>query len=381
MRNIFIIISLSLSLFACENANKTKSSQPASWSTQMQSLSASVQNLIPFVFSFNNFKPEDHKDELIEYITVFNEKATYLPSHVGEEVMGKDPIVRFSVNNLRSSTAQALSAVKSGHYSYARGVLKESLSTCFNCHTAQQIGPENLGAKNWMTTTPSNTAEKADYYIATRQYDNALKLLEQTLTKKSQFYESPYELSSALKRYLAIQVRVKKDSKKTLEVLNNFLKGSDIPFYLRNEANAWITALKQWNKKDVVSYNVAKRLVKNAEAKTQLDSGQGGLVEYLRASTIFHELLKSSLQPKRKADIYYELAKIYENLSDLGVWDLSEAYYIGCIETLPGSNLAKKCYSDLERSIVIGFSGSAGIMVPVQEREKLNKMKKLSEKK
>lgn len=368
---------LSFSLISCESPNKSKTDE-VDWSSQMRAMSESVQGLFPFVFA-SQFDVKKDKTKLVERLKVFKEQTNYLPSHIGEEIMGKDPIVRYSVNQLRSSVSQALDAVESGHIDYAQDVLKSAMGTCFSCHTAQQIGPTDLNAKSWMSNSLKlNETERADYFIATRQYDKAIGILESTLKTKKDFYESPYELSNAIRRYLAIEVRVKEDPKTAAATLQAFLDNKELPYYLKQETKQWMAALNTWmnEKSNKQSVEFARQLVSRADKKMSLNSGQGGLVEYLRASNILHKSLLSKASDKDKAEIYLLLGDVYEKLSDLGVWSLADAYYVACIETYPNTKNAEICYNHLERDIVMGFSGSAGIMVPVTERERLSRLRK-----
>lgn len=380
MKNrIICLVLASLFIVSCEGVGK-KSEQPQDWSSKMRSLSQSIQGLFPFVFSNNIVQVKEHKKELVERLKVFKEQTAYLPSHIGEEIMGKDPIVRYSVNKLRSASDQALEAVETGHYSYAQGVLKSSLSACFNCHTAQQIGPEDLPAKSWMSSSLTvSPSERADYFIATRQFDKAVAVLEEILSKKQSFYESPYELANAIHRYLALEVRIKKDPKKAIDTLTAFIENKNLPYYLKEESKQWIRSLKDWQRegvKEVSNVNAAKALVKKGDRLVSLNSGQGGLIEFLRASTILHSSLKQQISAAEKANRYHLLGQVYERLADLGVWNLSDAYYVACIDSSPKTKLAENCYSLLERDVIMGFSGSAGIMVPIQERERLAELKK-----
>jgi hypothetical protein len=72
------------------------------------------------------------------------------------------------------------------------------------------------------------------------------------------------------------------------------------------------------------------------------------------------------------------LGQSYEAISEMGIWDLPEVYYEACVRTAPKTEEAKRCYRDFERSIVLGFSGSAGIFIPKEERDRLNDLKALA---
>lgn len=383
--SLTIIILILLGLFGCDSVKKKTDSEttnvPASWIGGMQDMAESVKRLSPFVFSRSGFTAQKNKKAITQLISSFHKQAAYLPTHVGEEMLGKDPIVRYSVAKLKDDTAHALHAFKEGHHEYARGVLRSSLGTCFNCHTTQQFGPEFGGEKPWLISSLQlSPTEQADYYVATRQYDRAIAVLETVLTSESDFYENPYEQSGALRKYLAIEVRVRKEPKRAAKTIERFLEQKTVPYYLAQDARSWLEALVSWsNEKNTAGRALetqAKILIQKARKATNSLSDQSGLVEYLRASTLLHEATQQTKIPKKLAELYLLLGRTYDVLVDLGVWDLPEIYYLGCIQTLPNSPTAEVCYRYLERAVVAGYSGSAGIMVPADERERLKELRK-----
>jgi len=73
------------------------------------------------------------------------------------------------------------------------------------------------------------------------------------------------------------------------------------------------------------------------------------------------------------------LGQAYDVLPDLGAWNiLPDIYYEACIRERPRSALARQCFKNYERNIVIGFSGSGGTYIPNSERKKLRALKKLA---
>lgn len=375
------VLLVLVTLLGCQSNKKQsfKAADESSWSGSMQGMAESVKSLAPFVFSRSHFENEKNKKSILRLIEKFHQQAAHLPSHVGEEMLGKDPIVRYSVSKLKDETAQALIAFKEGQHEYARSVLRNSLSTCFNCHTTKQFGPEFTGDKVWLASSLRlSPTEQAGYYVATRQYDHAIQVLETILTSDEDFYESPYEQSGALRKYLAIEVRVRKDPKRAAQTLEKFLAQKKVPHYLAQDTEVWLSSLRNWmpEKKSSKSAEAqALALIKQARQKTTSLSDQSGLVEYLRASSLLHEATQQTKDPKRLAKQYLLLGGTYDVLSDLGVWDLPEIYFSGCIHTLPNSSTAEACYRYLERGVVAGYSGSAGIMVPIDERLRLKKLR------
>ena len=124
---------------------------------------------------------------------------------------------------------------------------------------------------------------------------------------------------------------------------------------------------------------LAKKLIKKARSISQWQSLDSANVEYLRASSMIHDLLIKEKDPKNRAEMFMYLGDSYDVLSKNGYWELPELYYESCIKENPGRNsISRKCFLGYERNILLGYSGSIGVLVPAVEKEKLLKLKKLA---
>ena len=102
------------------------------------------------------------------------------------------------------------------------------------------------------------------------------------------------------------------------------------------------------------------------------------MIEHLRATSLLHEALKKTTSDRQRSNIYYSLGTSYDVLTELGLWDLPDVYFEACIRSWPQSKTARKCYRSFERNIILGFSGSAGIFIPKDERARLAELKQLA---
>jgi hypothetical protein len=354
-------------------------SKNSGWAGNMQKMAHDLEVLLPYVVSRQEFSAPENRSQITEMVENFNRNVSSVPAHVGEKMLGDDPIIRYSLGHLVDDSNQALKALKEDRVEFARNTLRESIGNCFNCHTTQQLGPENnfstekLSAKFRMYPT-----ERAEYYVATRQFDRAIEMLEGVLTNTNTYYDEPHEQSTALKKYLSLMVRVKKDPKRTADVIEKYLLGKKPPMFLASEAQVWLKSLKSWEReKKKVANPVAKARELLAKGEHMQSGGgfQSGYVENLRATALLHDALRTVKKPEEKAAVYLMLGNAYDILSDLGLWDLPEVYFEECIQTSPKTETAKQCYKNYERSIILGFSGSSGVFIPSEEREKLAKLK------
>lgn len=389
MLRVFATLFFLVGLVHCSSNSVKKSSDGqapmafGAWSQRMNDMGQDLDMLLPYVYSQQEFIDPANKSKIKEMITEFSQHVETVPQHIGETLMGKDPIVGFAVGRLRSNTHQALTAFADGHYDFSRSVLRENLGICFSCHTSTQLGPQksgsNLVLKSSFRMSPN---ERAEYYVATRQFDKATDVLSGVVRTPSQTLNNPHDQVEALRLYLSLQVRVKKEPAEAASLLDQFLDNKGLPYFVATDAEAWQKSLREWIRERSTSdknpLDAAKRILNKARQQQSSEGYQSAYVDYLRASAHLHEALRQASDKKNQAQIYYMLGDSYESLANTGTWELPEVYYEACIRTLPNTVGAQKCYKAYERSIVLGYSGSAGIFVPKEERERLKELKALA---
>ncbi len=351
------------------------------WAAQMQNMARNLEKLMPYVFSREEFGDPKNREQIKVLVSEYSASAQHVPEHMGKKLLGDDPLVKYYLDNLKDGGQQGLKAFNEGHLDYSRNVLKDSMGACFNCHTTTQMGPENTFSTSRLDSSfRIYPTEKADYYVATRQFDQAITVLEGVLEKPETLADQPHEQVLAMKKYLALMVRVRKEPTRAADTISKYLKQGNPPYFVAVEAEAWLKSLRKWaseKRKQPKPLQKAKDLMKQA-SRSQSGAYQAGYVENLRVTALLHEALKQTKKPTEKADIYRMLGDSYDIVSDLGMWDLPEAYYEACVRTAPKTVIAETCYRNYERSIVMGFSGSAGVFIPAEERAKMKELKDIA---
>lgn len=353
----------------------------SSWAARMQGMAGNLEDLMPYVFSRQEFMDEKNKSKIKKMVAEFEKSIELVPRHIGEEMLGKDPLVKFTIARLQSNTAHAARAFDEGHAEFSRNILKENMGLCFSCHTTNQMGPQSQ-----FTTAQINSSfriyptERADYYVATRQYDKALSVLEGVLKTPGNWMDDPHEQVAALRKFLALEVRVKNEPARAAQVIESFLNNQKLPYFIAVDAEAWLKSLRDWQKEKSKDATLAKAqtLLRKAKGSQSTQGYQSAYVDYLRASAILHDSLRRVQDGKLKAEVYQMLGESYETLAEMGTWDLPEVYFEACVRSAPKTNLAQRCYKDFERTIILGFSGSAGIFIPKEERERMSELKSLA---
>ncbi|MCB0385277.1 MAG: hypothetical protein KDD43_07775, partial [Bdellovibrionales bacterium] len=193
----------------------------------------------------------------------------------------------------------------------------------------------------------------------------------------------PFEVERALRRYLSLMVRVKKEPTRAVTKLDQFLDRKAVPYYLIEDTRKWKKSLETWSSSISGKTSVknpigtAKSMIQKARRGQEYRKDHSSDVEYLVATTILHEGLTGMKRASQLAEAYFLLGESYEVLGDLGYWNLHEFYFESCVREWPKGPLARKCYERLEESVFVGYSGSSGVHVPYHEKKRLNELKNL----
>lgn len=390
LKTVLSIAILGLSFAGCTSNNaktdaatgKATQGVDGSWASRMRGMAGGLEELMPYVFSRTEFNDSENRSRIRKLIVDFDHSVELVPKHAGEEMLGKDPLVKFTIERLRSNTQHAIKAFDENHVEFSRNILRENMGLCFTCHTTTQFGPENNFSNKIISSNfRIQPTERAEYYVATRQFDRAIDVLEGVLQTPANLLDDPHEQVGALRRYLSLQVRVKKDAAGAASLIEKFLNQKKLPYFIATDAEAWLRSLRDWQaqgNKMREPFKQSQDLLKKARQKQSLGGYQSAYVDYLRASAMLHESLRVATNGAQRAEIYQLLGSCYDTLTETGTWDLPEVYFEACVRSAPRSGIAQKCYKEFERAIVLGFSGSAGIFVPKEERERMSELKMLS---
>ena len=367
-----------------QNDSKQTKQARVEWTAGMRRMASTLENLMPYAFSREEFSNPRNERKVNHLIRSFAKNVKGVPRHAGEKLLGEDPIVKFAIDRLQTNANEAELAYQEGHVEFARNVLRQSMGLCFSCHTASEFGPQNRFSRIKLTSNfRIYPTERVNFYVATRQFNRAIDVLESVLKTPGQMMDDPHEQLQALRQYLALEVRVKKNPARAASLVESFLTQKNLPYFVASDAETWLQSLRRWQREKPSEdsrtlFARARGLVQKGRELQAGDSYEGGYVDFLRASALLHESLRTSKNPMQKAKIYQLLGSSYNILANSGTWDLPEFYFEACVRSAPKTIIAKVCYRDFERAVVLGYSGSAGIFVPKEEQARMNELRALA---
>lgn len=379
----FVLSLFALGLLASCHSVDRKSTPPESaraWPEHMQGFAKSVSKLAPYVYSARAYSDPQNGKEISARLKEFSGLAHTLKAEMGEKIVGSDPLVRYSLGQLKGDISRAQESFEIGSLDYSRGVMKNALNHCFRCHSLNDPGSKATLDWSSFKNLPLSPLERVDLLVASRQFDQAKQLLEGLMKDPEYVMRAPFDFESALRRYLALMVRVKRDPKATLAELENLDHRKEVPFYVQEHLHSWIQSLSAWSHEKPTKTSLldqARARMKAAQRLQGFAKDHSGDVEYLRVTNMLHDYLKTAQSPADTAEAFSLLGQSYEVLDELGYWNLHEVYYEACIRALPKTDRARGCFRRLQSSIYLGFSGSSGVHIPQSERERLNELKPL----
>lgn len=379
-------LTLALSLVSCTSGEKKDGAQSTesgnAWSGQMQTMAQDVKKLLPYLYDREAFHDPKNKDEIQKSLKQFAQVAKHIKPEMGKKYISDDLLLEYSLNSLTEDLNRAVQSFDVGQLEYSRSVAKASLNYCFQCHSVTQVGSSAAWDLDKLQSLNLAPLEKADLLVATRKYDKALTYMEGTLNSPDFVKNYAFDFQSLLRRYLALIIRVENAPKRALKELNEILDRRDTPRYIAEQAEGWRQSLKAWAKESKIPIKTPRELFdsvekrfKKAEGIQHFEKDHAGDVEYLRATAQLHEGMKMLKTKADQARALYLLGRAYEVLDELGSWNLHETYYEACIDRDPKGAMAKRCYSRLEASLYMGYSGSSGTHLPPEVRERLKVLK------
>ncbi len=372
MIRFILTFFLLTALLGCADKEKNKP-RSKEWANQMQKTAQSFKNLVPELYSEERFTDKKNAPLVLKKIKNYRDNIHDIKKGVAIKLLGEDPYVLKSVRTLEDLADRALRLYKRGDRDNSRILLKATTNTCFKCHTRQNLGPKSLSWSGFDPDSHSiNPFEKAQMFVALRQYDKAQKNLVEFLEEKEAKKSFSMTYDDALTYYLMISLRGDSDYSKTRRFLKDRIHSTKLPTRLHYKIKNWDQDLAAYEKKDLPTGILGAKEVLKRNREAHSDKN---LVNDLIASQILHQYLMTKPIGSSQAKAYYLLGKTYEDIVTAGYWNLPELYFELCIDQVPHSKLAQSCYKRYRENIVLGYSGSSGTLIPEDEYRRLKTLR------
>lgn len=346
----------------------------------MQGLKAGLDRLFPFLLDPKSFYASENEKNISEQILSLETIAQGV-SHAGS-AQSSDLTVTFLSRGFQEDMKRSKEAFQMGHKEFARRSLIGMTAYCIECHTRTQNGPSFQNSQVESILKKAGGLERGEYLMATRQFDAAFAEFDQVIKSTAAGASSVFVIDRAVKMALIIAVRFQGNIGNAQMVVDDVLKSSQVPFYLKATAQIWKSGLDEWRRdsknKAKDTLKVSQALVQKGYSKSQGRDDRAGDIEMMRAQALLHPLLAQEKDKLKLGEILFLLGQTYEVVRDFAMWSLHEDYYEACVRKAPHSAWSMKCYKNLESSVVMGYTGSSGTAIPADVQEKLKELKILA---
>ncbi len=358
----------------------------ATWISTMHQLSDTLSILLPYSVNPNEF----NKPENLATIKTQTQNLARLAREVTKDKSAPDgdPLITFSAVKFATEMTEANKQLSFGNLPFARYMIANATNYCITCHTRTNKGNQHFEL-GWNPKLDNfSSIGRAQFYLAIRQYDTALVELDKIATDEKIIKSNPKGWQQSVEKYLAVAVRVKRDPEMGIKFLNKILESEPVPVSFKFESLFWRRALQEWKKELAKPYaNLPTRKMQFEKAQSllkaatsvNLEKGNPGLVQALRASTLLHDLLHDKKTDNIYGESLYLSGLAAESLKDINLWTMHEAYYEACVRHAPHTVLAQKCYTNYEQLMLSDiYADKYDSFVPDYINAKLGELKALA---
>lgn len=349
---------------------------------KMNDISGAIRQLGPYIASEQEFVKDKNKKNIQQNLIELTELFKNLKAHPVIATQG----LSISQTVMTEQLEQTVNLFKSEKRSQARAKFTAALNLCVNCHTQSpgQALPKLFQDKD-IEKMKLSTFEKAELYYIGRDYDKAMPLYDQFLTKSKKTDDDEYILK-ALERELIYFVKIKKSFADGKIQIDKYLKSNQFNEKIKEEVSEWSRTLggkSLWE-----NYN--PEMVKEEEMEKFMkgfiaDDEEGPIFTVTNSSEVYDLNLSTILldyynvhpDTKLGGRILYWLAILDKRINDDLFFSLGDYYLLSCMEKYNKDPIAKECFDAYQEDMEINYISKDRKTFPPEVIERLNSLKKL----
>ena len=352
---VFSVCLLTSPLFVGTLSAAGQKNQP-SVKPQMNQIYSAMSAILPLAYDPAGFASTENAKAILESLTVLESVSHEL--EMGKKNIPLDPFNRMISRGLKNDLVAARQLFTDGEKNLSRDLVRGITGYCIGCHTSSSRGSWNFPGADVSAVKTLSPVDKATYLAAIRRYDESIIYYEKALIELGSQQRSPDQAQAwqlAVKRMLAIIIRVQDNPFLALELVSRIREEGSVPAELLQASAQWRKSIKEWNEEGKPGAKRATRPVERARllvsAGEKLASGNApdaGLIPYLRASRIVNELLRTKQLESDTGELLYLGGLIAQKTDAINFWTLDLGYFEACIRFSPKSPLSKKCFEKYE---------------------------------
>lgn len=283
--------------------------------------------------------------------------AAVLVAHSG----AREEEFRYLARSFQATVEDIVTSFAEQWPPYAYFSLMELTQHCVACHSRLPAeGRHGFGERLLarMDVAQLEPREVSDLYVATRQFDSALGVLEKKILAPD---EDAVELdrSGVLVDYLNVALAVASDAGRADRLLADFAARPDLPYYLARRIAAWRASLASLAPQLTAepTYDAARRIFADAGSLTRAPQGREQAIHDLTVANLLHRYLagKPLQSGPEVADAYYMLGIVaLRTVEPKYSVPMMESLFASAVRADPHGPRAAESYALLEEFGYIG---------------------------
>ena len=258
----------------------------------------------------------------------------------------------------------------------ARSLLSESLELCASCHAQDRKSRPGFGISRLRELDEFQAAE---FSFLSRDYASALTSYKNFLTAEK---SDGHRRSLALDRILSITTEIYGDLDAALQVLKEIRLVSESE---KIRVTSWQSVFRNLKSQSPLVSPLAPQDIRDMDRF--LTNDWPAMQSFMN----WNEQQAYWMMIRRKLNTFLENGPSAEETPVLLYWQavadrsthfqfyesLSRRYLERCMREYPGHAYARKCFDEFELLMIVSFSGSGGINIPVEVREEINELRRI----
>ena len=342
----------------------------------MKTLLSQMNALMEYSLNEADWKNHENRMKIESAFKSLLDASHQIPPHP-QSPNEEDPAISILGPFLSEQIQTTLSAFQLGQFEFSRKSTRSITRTCFTCHSKEPLPLLNADPSFSTLIQKLPPLEQARYHVTTHQIDAALKIYETLLFNPELIKSDFLTWDHARLECLTLLLRVKRDPNAALQLIQRIKSLSSTPKYIQRELVEWGNDLSQWEKTKTVSSNstsqmkMIRDLFRAAMKRRTFPFDHSADMSFLRLTSILFEFMRKNPKSNDLPEVHYMQGVAHETLGTPPFENLHEIFYESCIKNRPHSELSLKCYELFERSIYLGYTGSAGTHIPGSVQNKL----------
>ncbi len=327
---------------------------------RMRELLDALERVLPAALSEERFADPARRDEIEGALAELARGADRVAAHG----RGRDASFAFLSKTLANESRRIHRRFEAGKLDEARFLLLELTEGCVACHS--RLPAQSSHLSDSLLANPAlrelPLEERAQLEFTTRQFERALLSYESLLAEPARDPDD-LELSGRIDEYLELTLHVARDPARARRTLERLGRREGVSELLRGSLASWTRSLGELEQTpaQAPSLAVAQAWIRKAESAGEKGWDRPGLVYYLAASGVLHQLLARSPQsPLDEANASYWLGFVESRVGRAFWLSQTSALLERSIRLAPEGPHARDALELLRSFEVASHTGSEG---------------------